>query len=956
MQADLDEAFSYNSCKKVAQLCRVMLELQNEKIDNATEKKLFRQKFEKKLNSLNDAAERRIDNQQNELIDFRRDKIDEYCVTFGAVYKQLKADYAQKIADIQQEYAKMSSQLKEYGSQIVAAEKMSLKSAAAFLDSTENDIKGLSTQNSKSNTILQKEMSVFTRELRNRSAELDKQHKENLKAITAEYAKNAKTLRAESAEKIRENIRQRAPQLTESRNKLEELEKSVKIVREDYNSVLKEKLAITNSFVKTKKRMIEELKHKLKDLFIEMKNMKKTINSEKSDFESAVFQLQKKMRMNKSALDKKISQINSQISRQKQQLNQLRDKIKMDKREKQMTEKLLRRESEKDIKMEKMKMQDEMLKTQTQIEELHKTTASLLAKSKKFVTDQLNILNKKKEAFNNRVAAMDLEKSAKSGQKVFIDILPVINSFMDDKLSSLSNESKENHKKFRLEFNDARKTLIDLLDTIQKESNDATANNKLKNKENISNSEKEITQNFESINARLKDRKNQSIEKEKVVKASFENDLQKKKKEFEESHHLPEEKPGAIEESSYFTRQKENLIASLNQIKGQIDFIKKYHQEQSDKLDFELSNAEKSIRTTKRKMTTDEEEIKKNFNDSINASQVKLTQVIDNLSQLYDSEANQRGSEIITQIRLIKDCKNSMNDNIMQIKREANANIKKINAEAEKIKEKIRIYSDGTKEKELNDIIANKESLFQASNDQLNNMYDDAVRELKDEIIRAKSEIESAKNEINAKIDEENAIFAAQFEEAQDLIESAKSDKEEKLSQMKIPHSERMQEAQDKHKLEKESIKSRIEAKKSTMRENSKELNEKYNALKKENQEQFDRTATMKEEELKKHNFILGDEKSNEKIDNLFDKITNILSDYINVPSDPLSFNSQMFTLVTESQQKSDEIENLFNHIIEILNYSSAETPTERKISGSKTSRTKIVRPSSGIVRRVSNV
>lgn len=956
MQEDLDEIFHYNSCKKVAQLFKVMYELKNEILDNNTERKVIRTKFEKKLNNMNTKAERTLDNSQTALIEFRRNKIDDYCVIFGAEYKQLKADYAQKIADINDQYAKMSKELKDLGSQIVQAEKFSLKTAAQFLDSTENDIKAINTQNSKSNTVLQKEISVFSREFRNRNAELDKTHKENLRNITAEHNKLCKSLRMETQSKICQNIRDRFPELTDSRDKLTELEQDIKSIREDYNSVLKSRLSSTKSFINAKKRMQEDVKAKIKELFMQMRDVKKSINTEKSDFESSVFQIQKKMRMNKTALDKKIAQINSQISRQKQQLNQLKDKIKMDKRDKQMTEKLLRRESEKDIKMEKQKMQDELAKTQSQLEDLHKTTTSLLSKSKKFINEQINALQKKKDAFIAKINSMDLEKAAKSGQAVFVEILPIINTYIENKIASNTSETKDAQKKYRQEFNDQKKILITLLDDVQKKTNDASANNKQKNKENISKSEVEITQKFENINSRLKDRKNKCIEKEKVVKASFDEVVNKRREELKEIYKVPKEKLEVISESSFFTRQKDILLTNLNNIVGQIDYIKKYNAELAEKLDFELSNSEKAIRTVKRKMTTDEEEIKKSFNDSINASQVKLTQIIDNLSQLYDADANQRGSEIITQIRLVRECKNSMDDNIVQMRRETSWNMRSIKAECEKIKEQIRILSDGTKERELKEIIASKESTFQSSCEQLNQMYDDAVREINDEIQRAKSDIESAKNEINAKIDEENAIYAARFEEAQSEIENAKNEKDEKLQAMKSPHAEKLQASQDKHKTEKEAMKRRIDARNVALKENMKEFGEKISTLKKENQDQFDRMAAMKEEDIKNKNYILGDELLNERIENLCDRISNMLSDYISTPSDPMQFSSSLFTLVTESQQKTEEIENTFSHIIDILGYSSAEMPTERKVSGSKTSRQKIVRPSSGIVRRVSNV
>ena len=345
IQADIEEAFRYNSCKKIAQLCRVALELRDERIDHFFQLKSVKLKGEERIKKIEKNEIRMCEDQQDELIQYRKDCIDNYCVDYGALYKQLKQEYAQLIDSKRQQMVDISHQIKEQKKKMVSIEKHSLKTAAELLDSTEFETKELESLRGKQQILSRKELNEFEKQFRLKCQDLEKDSNGNLMRISELYSQEARNMRKEIKQKIKNIILERKDIFMGYKQQLEELKGDVNGLKAEHRQVMEKRASLTITIGRYKKRVNEELKEFMKNKQMEMRDMQKQSHNENRDIESEIFAVQRKIRVNNTNFDKKIAALDSQISRQRTQTHQLKSKMKMDKREKKQAANVIKREA-----------------------------------------------------------------------------------------------------------------------------------------------------------------------------------------------------------------------------------------------------------------------------------------------------------------------------------------------------------------------------------------------------------------------------------------------------------------------------------------------------------------------------------------------------------------------------------------------------------------------------------
>ena len=954
MQVEIAEAFKYNSCKKIAQLCRVALELRDERIDDFVERKAVISKYETRIKKIEKNEIRRNEKMQNELLQYRKECIDNCCVVYGAQYKQLKFDFAELIESYRQKFMDIAREIKDQKQIMINTEKLSLKQAAELLDSTEFETKELESQGGRSQLLSRKEISDYDKQFRIKVSKKEKESNEKMRIIQENFSKMALELRKDLNERIRKIIGERRYIFVGYKERLSELSSDVQELKKEHQVVIKNRSEIMSIATKFRKRMNEEMRNQTKQNQAQMREMQKQGNNANRDIESEKLEVQKKMRMNHSAFEKKMASLQVQINRQRTLKNQLKDRMKTAKREKIQAESSIKRENEKEIKLEKMKLNEERQKIQAVIDENFKGACEMRDSTKKFVDHSLVVLTKHKNNLADKLAKQASTNPFTKEMEFFTNTVASIDAFFTQEIQQQSKDSKEALKVYKRNLSDEKHSLKNLLDTVQKETNSAMQNSKAQTKKKISESERIISDQFTKINNMLRERKSLNEEKLKRTKEKFAADVSEKKQQIEDQRNIPDMLKETVKEDENFVKQKTLLSQKLQLIEVDINTAKSTNTKRCEMLDNEIASEEKRKRKIKRAIEAETKSIADKFETEIQVAQVKLHESLDNLSLLYDADQNQRGNEIITVVRMIRECNSFVQERQAQQNRLFYKMRKEQKKEMDSIQENIDKLKNNERIKELEGELKMKEEEKENSLKALNNNYDEQIVELKAQIEREKHEFDEEIKATKQKIKEEDEKYQQRCEEMNSKVDKMNEEKKENLLKSKNVYQNKFADNKESHGKKVKELKSTIDANKSRMKETMKELNAAVNEEKNKLLNEENKRSQREEENLKIHleslSIIDREQELTDKIESNCNHVSSLLEDF-NRSNESLSFNTKLFSLSTDASQKSEAIDNMFERIIEVLSYSQADYPTERRIVSQKTSRQKITRPSSGVKR-----
>ena len=145
MTIDRNEAFKHNSCKKLAQLGKVIFTLTANELDKDEEKLQIQKEYEDSITGIFEKQYKQAELIHTNLVRFRKSCIDKACSEYGNYYKQLKNEYSEIITNQTKKLQDIISELKQAKDILKESNKNTsslVKQINAAADNYFNEVKG----------------------------------------------------------------------------------------------------------------------------------------------------------------------------------------------------------------------------------------------------------------------------------------------------------------------------------------------------------------------------------------------------------------------------------------------------------------------------------------------------------------------------------------------------------------------------------------------------------------------------------------------------------------------------------------------------------------------------------------------------------------------------------------------------------------------------------------------
>lgn len=933
MITDRNEAFMHNSCKKLAQLGKVIFQMETLYRDRKDEMMNITVDYESTINQLVRQHQKSIEQVAKNLVAFRKSCIDKSCQEYGVQYKEIKTNltnlYKNKIN-------KLQDIMNQWQSMVSAIEQIDTNSRAElnqFIESIDSLESSLKASNKRPKTATSKQINKMLQPIIEKIESFKSQHDEQLKQIRNEHAQNIKKNRAEIYSILKQEITTRTDDFHNYQSSLAKLKADVNNLRKEYMQLSKihdenssQFRSNRNFLISSNKNSFHEISNKL---LILVKNEKH--NQSQRQFQLSEFNKLKSTLINQH--QNELNSLRSQVTSQQNQSLQLAESkaIEVGKRNQALESMTnsLKREFEANHKMKKdfyEQIEGLITQSQTDITMIKEHLQSIIDESTNKETNRSLELQTQNERelgslniqYERHLA--DFRKSAKDR----IGILNCSLKIQDD----LSHETQ---KQMRKNIND----LLENLKSLQsKLSNEIEEKKKKDEKEKAdylkANEMRQANRKTEIENSIIHKQK----DKEKIYMSTtqkFQSELATKKLKYEKenSEKLKEMKDNLESTSTSnqeINQHKTDLMKIQAKLKVTTDSLEKVKQEREQRLSIlqnEISNCEKTIRQIQRKIKTETQAIDDEYEMKIQVEQVKLNNAIENISKLYEKDENLRGVEYVEAVRKLRDIQNRSVDLQLKKKHEIEDENKSFLNEKEKIENEITFLKNETKMKELKE--------------KLNKCIDNSNQELHSLEIKTQTNLEklidqsnSIQNEqitrithIKLQIDQEKNEFQTKSGEIEQKLDKIKEDEKSKIAEYQLQFDSKQKEQIDKHNDQVSKLKIRIESALKTQREASLKVKDELTAAKKDDNDLISRKLIDEQEFRKKvsSDFLSKDEKFTISIKELIQKVADYKIKFFNAPikkSDQTRIDSSIDTLKTKNKELGALFDTFYSNVEKI--------------------------------------
>ncbi|EAX87013.1 hypothetical protein TVAG_231800 [Trichomonas vaginalis G3] len=784
MYAERAEAFTHNSCKKVAQLVKVVTIMAEQARDSQMSLVRYTNHYEEAIHKLSDDYIDRLNEMGSQLSKYRKSVIDKMCRHFGNKYKDSKGDYTASVKNVAAQFSDIVANFKKLRKDCVKFETDVTISANEVTKSADDFFSDVKKQKSKrimhnllkTNPEMNEKLQQIQDSINESATKFRKMQEEQDIAMTL---LNAQIKRVSPKE-----LRKRFPEFQNYKKQLTELHKSVTELNKAYTSLKSASSAYTTKSKPIYKKIINEAltsetrRNSSKDEYI------RKMNKEQKEHAKVIASLNKQNKqLNKTraeelnAISKQIEAIRNQIEEsyhqneeQTKKKNEIDENLRQNQNDKNQAEQTL-------LKSKNLRNEHSIQLSLTKTEEI-----------KKSMDNDINIIMKSrveaKNAFHNNIIN-DLQVFAgylSSEQHRFKDLLTNFDNSLKESFSSVDKLAEISIKTYNAEI----ENLMSLIKSIKAQ------NNKIQD-QNIQENEAKVKDLIKTYDDRQKTKydnykqqldhhiiiRNKKIdetkqgfshdleEKQTQLNAEFSNQLQQNSEQFEKEITNDKEVENHNFEILKYQTQLKNQEASVQYSKDTLE-------KTINNLDHEINQADKSLRAFQRSIKTQTSEIIEQFEMQITVDQVKLKDAIENISKLYSKEENQQGCDIIEAIRRVQQTKNRTDDLILKRTRE----YEEIKAKYEKakieIQNKISQLKSGAIEKEKIRQIAEQQVRAEVS-------IEDRIADSEEQIQKLKKEIENEKS----KGEKQKSLILHTIETDKKMFEDCKKEIEDSIS--KIP-------------------------------------------------------------------------------------------------------------------------------------------------------------------------
>jgi chromosome segregation ATPase len=236
MSIDRVEAFRHNACKKVAQLCKVVVEMTDEQLDRQDDSRRVARGWERQIDAAFSKNTRDVSDINQSVIMFRQHLIDQHCQEFGPRYQALKEDLADFERKQKSRVTDLGKTITELRDQILSIENDVQKAATKVVNAADSVMKIRSANPSS----IRSEAGGAVKNVDNKIEQLLADHEIRIRNANNEHSKTKQKLKAEISRLFQGLISQKRGDISKFSSRLNTVKAQVMSYRKEYAKIVKE--------------------------------------------------------------------------------------------------------------------------------------------------------------------------------------------------------------------------------------------------------------------------------------------------------------------------------------------------------------------------------------------------------------------------------------------------------------------------------------------------------------------------------------------------------------------------------------------------------------------------------------------------------------------------------------------------------------------------------------------
>lgn len=763
------ETFVHNSCKKVAQLVKVITVTEGEIIDSIKLIQFYQDEYETIIEQTSSEYLKQLSENYDSLVQFRKSKIDEYCDFFGQHYKDLKDGisdpYKSRIEYLDDVFDKLkvySGYLIKLKNSVIETNSTFGQNIANFYDSIETHIHEYRNDisDSKAN-ITKKYQDNAKRDLKNINNTISNINKESLAEIDL--------LNGEINSVYPTEVRKKMDTLRDLKRRLGALRSAVNLLEMKANEIIHFKKMSSKNYLKKKHDIIRSVHDQTTGIIKMISHTNNKIVAGNKNFEMSLTKCAQSLTENKIRYSLELEEMLKKIKRtiddsqiSKTNNDEYIKKLQIEHKTHHETLRETLRERLKEV-------GDFSSQTKKLIREEEHNLKKIYRKIHATNSGANKILKEYRVKFvsSNNCYQREYQSILKSELSDFLKLLEGKTDLLAAHLSSYKQNSYAEIQELKKQ-NDLLRSQYNAL----KESNINEINEKTKNNYICLNEQKEdlnklVNEKSNDVIKRLEEYQKSRSLREESVKNNFSKDLYDRRCRIEKKNE--DSRINVVhdfeKECNEHQQQKQELEEELQRLDEALERAKLHSKDAIRKLDTIISNTDKQLRKVKRHIIAERQAINDENERSIQVEEVKLNTHIENMSKLYSGNENKVAMNIHDSLRKVHQMENKMNDLILSVNQEIAKFRNEKDIKIKNLSRQINNYKNDSDHNHINSQIEFKllrrRERIKLHETETSKM----ITKLEEQIAETVNNIESTKFSIKQQIEDENIAYQTKVNE-----------------------------------------------------------------------------------------------------------------------------------------------------------------------------------------------
>lgn len=792
MLCEINEAFIHNSCKKTAQLAKVIEVMNGKAFDYGIEMKnlntVHNDEIQRIVNDFIDTSNKIYD----DLVDFRKLIINNACDDYGNRYKKIKLDYSDLIRNAIEQYNNIRLQNKDLKQHMADLQQNINFSFSNFTEKQQKILESIKKQNDSCRRDITRSLIIREREYKDKENKIISQFKQDIAQITKENGDIINKLQQQIKKMVGIEILKRISEFNKYKTEIAEIKAITKQIRQEHTNVIKQFKNLQANFQFHRNNFLNEIKNAIKPINKDQQSVKRNMMLENKSHSLDIQIQTKKLNEKRNFHEKEIFQLQNQLNdiRQKQQISANSFESNQQKKSNMSESKRIALKQQYDETISTITMLNE--EARSKINGYQLISDKIFKKIGSNTNDNLDIVLDQKESFISSLDSMEnkFRKRYEAEEKGFKILITKkeeqFKNFVANQIITINKNIKK-----QKELNKISIKMIRQQDSQNKLARDKMESQDTNIKELLVKNEQEMEERRKNLENKIKIFKSELENKAIFVKNHFDSDLNEKVTSIKEKNRIELENL-EFNFDSELNSHKNNVsrIAKLlNDEITKVDQSKTFASRKIEALDSQISKITKEIRKLNRQKISEENDITNSFQMQIQVEQVSLNTKIDQLSKLYTDEENLKGIEIIDSIRKLRMTQNKKKDIINNHEKELQDLKTKFSQEIQKMKENLEKIKGNYFENELIEKLKDKEKEAELKIKNYEEETENILNSLKSKIETTKIQIEEQKKQITDQIEQYSKPidpFVLEKPDNSEILEKISSKKEEIIKEFNV--------------------------------------------------------------------------------------------------------------------------------------------------------------------------